>query len=281
MTLKHLTLVSHFIPPSPPPGSPDLCQMFLDEAHACLTISQFHQPQMGRGRGNTCQTSRAAIIFNLAPWCLQAEKPVLLYTVSPLPKPGEALWASWACGPPPPGCSQVVIGQLSLTSGTFPSQGTLCVCSVVSDFLWPHGLESTRFLGPWDLPGKDTAVGCHFLLQGIFPTQGLNLRLLSLLYWQAGSLPCAIWEAKALCFLPTNYRQHLTESTLHVLRQGLLPLVHRRTQTLRGKSLTWANRIWIHIRPHQKAMLPLFLTAKCSLVLCPHPKLSCWGDLYN
>ena len=29
-------------------------------------------------------------------------------------------------------------------------------------------------LHPWDFPGKSTGVGCHFLLQGIFPTQGLN-----------------------------------------------------------------------------------------------------------
>ena len=35
-------------------------------------------------------------------------------------------------------------------------------------------------------PGKNTGVGYHFLLQGIFPTQGSNLRLL---YWQADSLP--------------------------------------------------------------------------------------------
>ena len=34
-------------------------------------------------------------------------------------------------------------------------------------------------------------MGCHALLQGIFPTQGSNLRLLSLLHWQAGSLPLA------------------------------------------------------------------------------------------
>ena len=31
---------------------------------------------------------------------------------------------------------------------------------------------------PWDFPGKDTGVGCHSLLQGIFPTQGSNLALL-------------------------------------------------------------------------------------------------------
>ena len=34
-----------------------------------------------------------------------------------------------------------------------------------------------------------TGVGCHFLLQGIFMTQGSNLPLLSVLHWQVGSLP--------------------------------------------------------------------------------------------
>ena len=49
---------------------------------------------------------------------------------------------------------------------------------VVSDCLQPHGLYSTRLPCPWDFPGKNTGVGCHFLLQGIFLTQGLNLGLL-------------------------------------------------------------------------------------------------------
>ena len=48
------------------------------------------------------------------------------------------------------------------------------ICSVVSDSLQPHGLLPTRFLCPWDFPGKNTGVGCHFFLQEIFPTQGLN-----------------------------------------------------------------------------------------------------------
>ena len=34
-----------------------------------------------------------------------------------------------------------------------------------------------RFLCPRDFPGKNTGVGCHFLLQGIFMTQGSNLGL--------------------------------------------------------------------------------------------------------
>ena len=42
-----------------------------------------------------------------------------------------------------------------------------------------------------DSPGKNTVVGYHFLLQGIFPTQGSNLSLLCLLHCQAGSLPLA------------------------------------------------------------------------------------------
>ena len=38
-------------------------------------------------------------------------------------------------------------------------------CLVVSDSLGPHGLQPTRLLSPWDSPGKNTEVGCHFLLQ--------------------------------------------------------------------------------------------------------------------
>ena len=58
-------------------------------------------------------------------------------------------------------------------------------CSVVSDSLQPHGLYPTRLLCPRDSPSKNTGVGCHLLLQGIFATQGSNL---CLLHWQAGSL---------------------------------------------------------------------------------------------
>ena len=52
------------------------------------------------------------------------------------------------------------------------------VPSVVSNSLRPSGLEPARLLCLWDSPGKNTAVGCHFHLQGIFPTQGSNLHLL-------------------------------------------------------------------------------------------------------
>ena len=61
--------------------------------------------------------------------------------------------------------------------------------SVMADSLGPHGLYPARLLCPWDSPGKNTGVGCHALLQRIFPTQGSNPGILYLLYWQSGSLP--------------------------------------------------------------------------------------------
>ena len=40
-----------------------------------------------------------------------------------------------------------------------------CVTSVVSDSVGPHRQQPTRLPCPWDSPGKNTGVGCHFLLQ--------------------------------------------------------------------------------------------------------------------
>ena len=68
-------------------------------------------------------------------------------------------------------------------------------CSLVSNSLWPRGL-----LHPWDFPGKNTGVGCHLLLQGIFLTQGTNLglphcrQILDLLS-QQGSPWILVWVA--------------------------------------------------------------------------------------
>ena len=64
-----------------------------------------------------------------------------------------------------------------------------CYCLVAKLYLIllrHHGLQPARLLCPWDFPGKSTGVGCHFLLQGIFLTQGLNPYLL---HGQVDSLP--------------------------------------------------------------------------------------------
>ena len=53
-----------------------------------------------------------------------------------------------------------------------------CEGAQLGPTLWPHGWWPARLLCPWDFPGKNTGVGCHFLLQGIFPAQGFNPGLL-------------------------------------------------------------------------------------------------------
>ena len=67
-----------------------------------------------------------------------------------------------------------------------PIYSNPCVFShlLVLDFLRPHGL-----LCPWNFLGKNTGVGCHFLLQRFFLTQVSNLCFLYLLHWKAGFSP--------------------------------------------------------------------------------------------
>ena len=52
---------------------------------------------------------------------------------------------------------------------TFAAVYDVCCCccfaSVVSDSVRPHRRQPTRLPGPWDSPGKNTGMGCHFLLQ--------------------------------------------------------------------------------------------------------------------
>ena len=57
---------------------------------------------------------------------------------------------------------------------------------------WTVALQASLTM---NFPGKNTEVGLHFLLQGIFPTQGSNPSLLCLLHWQVGSLTLCTWEA--------------------------------------------------------------------------------------
>ena len=57
----------------------------------------------------------------------------------------------------------------------------LCACasSAVSNSLQPYGLQTARVFCLWEnIPGKNTGVGCYFLLHAIFPTQRSNPHLL-------------------------------------------------------------------------------------------------------
>ena len=86
-------------------------------------------------------------------------KPLLCFFGSVLPKPSLG-------------------GNFGTCVGLY-TKLVICFCrSAESDSFQPHGLQLVRLLCPWDFPGENTGVGCHFLLQGIFPTQGLNPHLL-------------------------------------------------------------------------------------------------------
>ena len=101
------------------------------------------------------------------------------------------LWALWLSSD-----SALALSQL------------VCACSaasVLSDSLRPYGLQSARFLCPWDSPGKNTGVGFCVLLQGIFPTQRSNSHLLYcrqiLYHWTTG-------EAHPSLYLLPNPQLH-------------------------------------------------------------------------
>ena len=69
----------------------------------------------------------------------------------------------------------------------------VCVCAQSCLTLYhPMDCSPTRLLCPWNFPGKNTGLGCHALLQRIFPTQELNPSLLRRLHWQADSLPAEL-----------------------------------------------------------------------------------------
>ena len=73
---------------------------------------------------------------------------------------------------PEPLSSLPVLKSNPLKSPSLPKVHACSAALVRPDSLLPFGLWPTRLLCPWDFPGKNTGVGCHALLQGIFLTQG-------------------------------------------------------------------------------------------------------------
>ena len=78
------------------------------------------------------------------------------------------------------------------------------------DSLWPHGLwPPPRLFCPWDSPGKNTAVGCHTLFQGIFPTQGSKPGLphcRQILCCLSHLIFHSVWISESMCFKMENYQ---------------------------------------------------------------------------
>ena len=78
--------------------------------------------------------------------------------------------------------------QTQLANGCWD---TRCCAQLCPTLLEPLDCSPPGSSVHGDSPGKKTGVGCRALLQGIFPTQELNLGRLCLLHWQVGSLPLA------------------------------------------------------------------------------------------
>ena len=71
--------------------------------------------------------------------------------------------------------SPLVLSSLMITDSDIMCMHTQLLQLCLFETLWTVARQAPC---PWDSPGKNTGVGCHDLLQGIFPTQGSNPDLL-------------------------------------------------------------------------------------------------------
>ena len=71
----------------------------------------------------------------------------------------------------------------------YPVIHKMCACALSHVRLCDPWTVAHQAPLPMEFSGRNTGVGCRFLLRGIFPTQGSKTHLLCLLHWQADSLP--------------------------------------------------------------------------------------------
>ena len=143
------------------------------------------------------------------------------------------------------------------------SESLLCACwsaSVGSDSVRSCGLQPVWLLCPWNSPGKNTGVGSHSLLQGIFSTQGSNL---GLPHWKQIFF-FTIWATRDICvniqYLFSFYFTLYDRLWVHPYLAFMAPW---RQATLRGL-LTW---IWSDIL---KSTLPYFCQVSPTPVFHSH-----------
>ena len=125
-------------------------------------------------------------------------------------------------------------------------------CSVTQSCLILCNPTDCSLPCPWDSPGKNTGVGCHFLLHGVFHTQGSNSHLL---YCQANSLPL-VPPGKPCYDLPKFL---LWSSNLPMWLYLEVGLLGNNEIISVGP---WSHRISVLIRgdPRELSLCPCFLT---------------------
>ena len=97
-------------------------------------------------------------------------------------KPTTMLWGNWSPISEDKWKKIIIISEIIYITCTHAQ-----LHHILCDFM-DYDLPVKLFF-PWNFPGKNIGVGCHFLFQGVFSNEGLNLHLLCLLHWQADSLP--------------------------------------------------------------------------------------------
>ena len=137
----------------------------------------------------------------------------------------------------------------------------MCVCSVVSDSLRPHGLQP--ILCPWDFPSRNPGVSCHFLLQG------LNMCLLCC---RCTGYCWATREARQADMIRSNER--LRDMFYLVPRESDVARKHPFGSWLFLflSVFPWGNFLFIklvyYIRRHVKCLDWSLASSKCSLSGC-------------
>ena len=120
----------------------------------------------------------------------------------------------------------------------------LCVCVCVnrslgagsldtelwSTLFWAHGLKPTRAFCPWDFPGKNTGVGYHLFLHGLFPTQGSNsshlLHRWILYHWATWAAPIGLLHTPNKDTKNGGFALWMQVNTSHNQIKVLLCFVH-------------------------------------------------------
>ena len=130
----------------------------------------------------------------------------------------------------------------------------VCVCACAQlcltlydpmDGAPPPAASLARLICPWDFPSKNTGVGCHFILQGIFPTQGSNLHPLHLRIGRQILYRWATWEA---------HHPWMWEQVRRLLEMG---------QTIRHVHFVWQDWRKISNSLHQGCCIAEWISYIC------------------
>ena len=135
--------------------------------------------------------------------------------------------------------------------------------SVVSYSLWPHRLGPTRFLFPWNFPGKNTGAGCHFPLQEVFRPRDQTPSLVS------PALAGGLFTAES----PGKPQNILIEIIWTLLRWPQLK--HSYSSGLDNSSLSQSVACIVEWFPSSASLTK----CQCDVKISPHFLHAPWGSI--